>query len=61
MDRNDEGRLAITRVVLRPRVIYATLPDAETDAEMHHQAHEDCYIANSVRTEVVVEPVSAQS
>ncbi|HEV7991921.1 MAG TPA: OsmC family protein, partial [Gemmatimonadaceae bacterium] len=58
MDRNEEGRLAITRVVLRPRVVYATPPDSATEAALHHQAHEDCYIANSVRTEVVVEPVS---
>ena len=58
MDRNDEGRLAITRVVLRPRVTYASTPDAATEAALHHQAHEDCYIANSVRTEVVVEPVA---
>ena len=58
MDRNEQGRLAITRVVLRPRVTYATAPDAETEAALHHQAHEDCYIANSVRTEVLVEPVA---
>ena len=57
MGKNDEGRLAVTRVVLRPRVVYANAPDAETDAAMHHQAHEDCYIANSVRAEVLVEPV----
>lgn len=54
-----DGRLAVTRVVLRPRVRYVTPPDAATDAAMHHQAHEDCYISNSVRTEVVVEPVPA--
>jgi organic hydroperoxide reductase OsmC/OhrA len=58
MDRNEAGRLAITRVVLRPRVTYATAPDSETEAALHHQAHEDCYIANSVRTEVLVEPVA---
>ena len=58
MDKNEQGRLAITRVVLRPRVTYATAPDAETESALHHQAHEDCYIANSVRTEVLVEPVA---
>jgi organic hydroperoxide reductase OsmC/OhrA len=58
MDRNEDGRLAITRVVLRPRVTYEVAPDAETEAALHHQAHEDCYIANSVRAEVLVEPVA---
>jgi organic hydroperoxide reductase OsmC/OhrA len=59
MSEIEKGRLAVTRVVLRPRVTYATPPDDETEAAMHHQAHDDCYIANSVRTEVVVEPVRA--
>jgi organic hydroperoxide reductase OsmC/OhrA len=59
MSENAEGRLAVTRVVLRPRVTYATPPDASEEAAMHHQAHDDCYIANSVRTEVLVEPVTA--
>jgi organic hydroperoxide reductase OsmC/OhrA len=57
MGENAQGRLAITRVVLRPRVTYVSAPDAATEAAMHHQAHEECYIANSVRTDVVVEPV----
>ena len=56
MSHNEQGRLAITRVVLRPRVTYASAPDVETDAAMHHEAHDACYIANSVRTEVVVQP-----
>jgi organic hydroperoxide reductase OsmC/OhrA len=57
MGENAQGRLAITRVVLRPRVTYVSAPDAATEAAMHHQAHEECYIANSVRTDVLVEPV----
>jgi organic hydroperoxide reductase OsmC/OhrA len=59
MGELEKGRLAVTRVVLRPRVTYVSPPDSATEAAMHHQAHEDCYIANSVRTEVLVEPVSA--
>jgi organic hydroperoxide reductase OsmC/OhrA len=58
MSHNAEGRLAITRVTLRPRVTYATPPGAELEASLHHDAHETCYIANSVRTEIVIEPVS---
>ena len=64
MAPNEHGRLAITRVVLRPRVTYAPAAgggtaaalDAATEASLHHEAHEMCYVANSVRTEVVVEP-----
>ena len=50
---NDNGRLWITRVILRPKVTCDA--DAETQAQMHHMAHEACFIANSVKTEVRVE------
>jgi organic hydroperoxide reductase OsmC/OhrA len=57
MERNDAGRLAITRVVLQPEVGFAgDEPDADTLRRMHHLAHEQCFIANSVTTEVIVEP-----
>jgi organic hydroperoxide reductase OsmC/OhrA len=50
-------KLWITRATLRPRVTFAgAVPDAETLAELHHLAHEECFIANSVRTEITVEP-----
>lgn len=56
MERDDRGKLAITRITLRPRIAFVGREpgDAELDA-LHHQAHEDCYIASSLRTEVVVE------
>jgi organic hydroperoxide reductase OsmC/OhrA len=50
----DGARLWISRVILRPRV--AADADAETLSQIHHMAHEACFIANSVRTEVTVEP-----
>lgn len=51
-----EGRIAVTRITLRPRIDYAgEAPDAETLARLHHQAHERCFIANSLKTEIVVE------
>jgi len=54
MRLNGDGRQAITRVVLGPRVTYAGGEvDEATDAALHHEAHELCYIANSVRTEVL--------
>ena len=58
MGRNAEGREAITHVALRPRITWVgDAPDAATIAAMHHEAHDVCYIANSVRTEIVVEAV----
>ena len=59
MARNEGGKLAMTRVTLRPRVRYGDGKRpmrAEEDA-LHHAAHEACYIASSVRTEVACEPV----
>ncbi|SFG25975.1 OsmC family protein [Methylobacterium gossipiicola] len=49
------GRQAVTRVVLNPRIVWSgETPDAERLARLHHAAHEACFIANSVTTEVVV-------
>jgi organic hydroperoxide reductase OsmC/OhrA len=57
MEKNAEGRLAITRVVLRPRIAFGgEAPTPEKLADLHRSAHEHCFIANSVRTEVAVEP-----
>jgi organic hydroperoxide reductase OsmC/OhrA len=53
---NLDGRIAITRIVLRPRIAFeGDAPDAETLARLHHEAHERCFIANSLKSEVVVE------
>ena len=59
MAKNADGRLAMTRVTLRPDVTYGgeRRPDkCESDA-LHHEAHQECFIANSVKTEVIVQPV----
>jgi len=50
------GKLWITHVILRPKVDFEADPDAKVLAELHHLAHESCFIANSVKTEVRVEP-----
>jgi len=58
MARNAEGRLAMTVVTLRPRVRLAggAPVDATTLAALHHAAHEACFIASSVKTELRCEP-----
>jgi len=60
MGKNADGKDAIVRVTLRPRVSFSgeRLPSREQIAELHHRAHEECFIANSVTTEVRVEPAS---
>lgn len=57
--RNAEGVQAMTQVLLRPAVQFAAgkAPTAEELQALHHRAHASCFIANSVKTEVVCEPV----
>lgn len=61
MGRDDRGRVAITAVTLRPAVRFSgdRLPDAAAIDDLHHRAHDHCYIANSIRAPVTVEPRQA--
>jgi organic hydroperoxide reductase OsmC/OhrA len=58
LDKDAAGRLAMTKVTLRPRVAFSgeKIPGAEELRQLHDRAHHHCFIANSVKTEVVVEP-----
>lgn len=54
--KNVDGKTMITKVTLRPDIRYGgNTPDAELVADLHHRAHEACFLANSVKTEVVVD------
>lgn len=56
MEKNAAGKIAITRVALRPRITWAgNVPDEAAITALHHRAHEACFIANSVTTQVTVE------
>jgi organic hydroperoxide reductase OsmC/OhrA len=57
LDKRADGKIAVTKVTLRPKVAFSgeKLPTAEDIAHLHHRSHEDCFIANSVTTEVTVE------
>ncbi|MGR6808280.1 OsmC family protein (plasmid) [Sphaerotilus natans] len=59
MGRDAEGRLAMQVVTLRPAVQFSgeRLPTPEEIGEMHHEAHDECFIARSVKSEVRCEPV----
>ena len=57
MGHNEAGKEIVTRVVLRPLVVFggAKVPDDEALRHLHHEAHESCYLANSVKTMIEVE------
>jgi len=58
MQENAAGKLFIAQVTLRPAVTFSgeRLPSREQIEHMHYQAHEECFIANSVKSEVRCEP-----
>ncbi len=58
--KNEEGRIAVTRVTLEPKVAFAgdKIPTAAELEKLHHKAHDLCFIANSVRTEIDVRVTS---
>lgn len=57
LDKNGEGKLAITRITLRPKIEFSgsMTPTPEQLESLHHTAHEQCFIASSLKSEVVVE------
>ena len=56
MERGSDGKTRITRITLRPKIAFAdTPPTEEMLAELHHKAHEACFIANSITSEIVIE------
>jgi organic hydroperoxide reductase OsmC/OhrA len=59
MEKNAQGRVAVTRVTLRPAVVFSgeARPSRAEIEQLHHAAHEACYIANSVKSEVLCEPI----
>lgn len=57
LEKNQKGKLAITRVILHPKITFGgtTPPSQQELAALHERAHAECFIANSVTTEVTVE------
>ena len=60
LEKDAEGRMSVTRVTLRPRIVFGgdRPPTAEDLTAMHDDAHHACYIANSVKTAIRCEPVA---
>lgn len=59
MEKNAAGKYVVTTVTLRPEVAFSgpRAPDRDALERLHHQAHAECFIANSVRSEIRCEPV----
>ena len=56
MEKNGEGKIAMTKIALRPAITFSlTPPNAAELAALHHDAHAKCYIANSIKADVVLE------
>ena len=56
LEKRSDGKMAMTRVTLHPRVTWGgDAPDETAVADLHHRAHEACFIANSVTSDVTVE------
>jgi organic hydroperoxide reductase OsmC/OhrA len=57
MEKNDIGKMWMAKVTLRPKISFSggKKPDLVKLTKMHHQSHDQCFIANSVKTEVVTE------
>jgi organic hydroperoxide reductase OsmC/OhrA len=57
MTKNERGKLYISKITLRPTLSCSgRQPSGEELTDLHHRAHEECYIANSILSEIVVEP-----
>jgi organic hydroperoxide reductase OsmC/OhrA len=58
MSKNDRGRLYVSKITLAPAITFSgeKRPTEAEIADIHHRAHDHCYIANSVRSEVVLAP-----
>ena len=55
LEKNNAGRAAVTRIELSPRIRFEDQPPADKALqEIHHAAHEQCFIANSIHTKVTV-------
>jgi organic hydroperoxide reductase OsmC/OhrA len=55
MAKNEHGKLYVAKVTLNPSIVFsgAKHPSEAEIAALHHKSHEECFIANSVRTDVV--------
>jgi organic hydroperoxide reductase OsmC/OhrA len=59
LSKNEKGIPWVSSITLQPEIQYSEkIPTPEEEAELHHMAHEQCYIANSIKTQVSVKGVA---
>lgn len=62
LSKNERGALWVSQVVLRPAILYGeNTPSVVDERKLHELAHEDCFISNSVKTQVTVRPRAASA
>jgi organic hydroperoxide reductase OsmC/OhrA len=57
LEKNEAGKMFMSRITLRPRVAFSgdKTPSADELDALHHSAHEECFIATSLKSEMVIE------
>jgi organic hydroperoxide reductase OsmC/OhrA len=59
MTKGENGVPWVSTVTLHPRIVFSSdkRPTADDESQLHHQAHDKCFIANSVKSDIQVQPV----
>ena len=59
LEKNEAGKMAVTKMILRPKVTFrdGVVVSKEELMELHEKAHDGCFIANSVLTQIIIEPI----
>ncbi|WP_061242216.1 OsmC family protein [Leptospira interrogans] len=58
LEKNEEGKMVVTKIELYPKVTFEgdKIPDLDTLVDLHEKAHKNCFIANSIKSKVIIQP-----
>ena len=56
LEKDENGVLFLKRVTLRPKIKFKDEVDEDTIKELHHLSHKECFLANTVKSEMLIEP-----
>lgn len=58
LGKNERGKTFMERITLRPKVVFSgdARPDQAAVDDLHHRAHRECFIANTLRSEIIIDP-----
>jgi organic hydroperoxide reductase OsmC/OhrA len=59
LSKNEQGKTMISQITLHPKVVFRgdKVPDSKALSDLHHKAHQSCFVANSLLTKVIIEPL----